>query len=79
MKIDKIIHFLAGFAIAAPLAPFFGIWAMAPVVIAAAAKEAYDSTGRGNVEFSDFAYTVVGGLLAVASSLFLAAVFRPVS
>lgn len=61
MPTDKLIHFLAGSTIAALAYPFGLLWSIAAVLIAAFGKEAYDSTGRGHVEFFDAAATVAGG------------------
>jgi len=67
---DKALHLIAGvlvFVIAQPfLTPEL---AMIPVVVAAIAKEVYDSTGKGNVEIADALWTVAGGLLGLAASL----------
>ena len=69
--IDKQAHFLGGISLAALAMPF-GIWyAIAAPIIGGAAKEAYDSTGRGNVELADFLYTVAGGAVFVGWILLL--------
>jgi hypothetical protein len=49
MPTDKLLHFLAGCTIAALGYPFGIFWACLAVFAAAVGKEAYDSTGRGNV------------------------------
>lgn len=70
---DKLLHFLAGgmiAGIAAPLALVFGInpafACLGASAASGAAKEAYDATGRGQVEFADFAWTVMGGAIPAA-------------
>jgi hypothetical protein len=70
MADDKRKHLIAGFLIA--LATFAAFQLVAPewadiaafsaAVLAGAIKEAYDATGRGRVEFLDFATTAFGGL-----------------
>lgn len=73
---DKLGHYLVGslIALSGMLATFFAMlfwgasWhpdmpalvAMGATIIAAAGKEARDATGRGNVEFADFVWTVAG-------------------
>jgi hypothetical protein len=63
MPTDKLLHLLAGTTIAAALYPFGTLWACLAVCLAAVGKEAYDSTGRGRVEFMDALTTVAGGAL----------------
>jgi hypothetical protein len=46
MPTDKLLHLLAGIAIAAVVYPFGILWACLAVFVAAIGKEAYDSTGR---------------------------------
>ena len=58
---DKLLHLLVGIAIAAILYPFGILWACLAVFIAAIGKEAYDATGRGNVELLDAVATLAGG------------------
>jgi len=60
---DKAGHLIAGlacFCVFGLISPVVGLIA---AVIVGAAKEAYDSTGRGNVEFLDFAATAAGGVI----------------
>ena len=63
---DKWLHLAAGFIIAY----FFGLvgllWGLLAGIAAGAAKEIYDYTSkRGQVEWWDFIFTVVGVLSAV--------------
>ena len=67
MALDKIIHFLAGFGIAAILLPFFGFWALLAAVIAGALKEWRDSIAYGGPDFADFLATVYGGVAATVA------------
>lgn len=70
MADDKKKHLLAGFIIAlvtfAVVSIVFqssaGVLAFLSAALAGAIKEAYDATGRGHVEFLDFAVTAAGGL-----------------
>jgi hypothetical protein len=61
MPTDKLLHLLAGIAIAAVVYPFGILWACLAVLIAAIGKEAWDSTGRGHVELLDAVATLAGG------------------
>lgn len=61
MPTDKLLHLLAGIAIAAVAHPFGILWAGLAVFVAAIGKEAYDSTGRGYVEVLDAVATLAGG------------------
>lgn len=61
MPTDKLVHLLAGSTIAALVYPFGILWACLAVSIAAIGKEAYDTTGRGNVELLDAVATLGGG------------------
>lgn len=63
---DKLIHLLAGIAIAAVVYPFGILWAIAAVFLAAVGKEAYDSTGRGHVELLDAVATLAGGAVLLS-------------
>jgi hypothetical protein len=47
------------------------LWVCIAVCLAAVGKEAYDSTGRGNVELLDALATVAGGGLLVGWYLLL--------
>lgn len=60
---DKAMHLLYGlacFCVFALISPLVGLIA---AIVVGAAKEAWDSTGRGNVEILDFVATAAGGLL----------------
>jgi len=64
---DKQLHVLAGIVtamVAQGLTESLWVAFIASVVVGAA-KEAYDATGRGTVDFWDFVATVAGGLLFV--------------
>lgn len=65
MLTDKLLHFLAGITVAAVVYPFGILWACLAVFITAIGKEAYDATGRGNVEVLDSLATVVGGVILI--------------
>ncbi len=71
MPVDKILHLLAGFSIAALLAPFVLWWALLPVALAGAAKELRDRSGHGTYDPRDFWWTVAGGVVAVLVHLVL--------
>ncbi len=58
---DKAAHLIAGLVIYCLLAWASPTAGLAACVIAGALKEAWDSTGRGHVEFLDFVATVAGG------------------
>jgi hypothetical protein len=70
MADDKKKHLIAGLLIAALVfvaclavgIPAPGEMAFAAAVAAGIAKEAYDATGRGRVEFMDALATAAGGL-----------------
>lgn len=62
---DKLPCPLAGSDSAALVYPFGILWACLAVCLAAIGKEAYDSTGRGNVEVLDAVATVAGGAVMV--------------
>lgn len=63
---DKAIHFIAGFAISAPLA-----WMGYPVTgvllagFAGIAKEVWDYRGNGTPELADFIATMIGAVFIV--------------
>jgi len=61
MPIDKLLHLLAGIAIAAILYPFGVVPAFCAVLFAATAKELWDKTGRGTPELLDAVATIAGG------------------
>jgi hypothetical protein len=70
---DKQLHLLAGFLVAMVAQGLTqNLWvALLAVGVVGAAKEAYDATGRGTVDFWDFIATVVGGALFVGLLLIL--------
>lgn len=64
---DKQKHLVAGagiYGVSLLLFPPAGALAVAAAV--GIAKEAYDATGRGHVEFYDFLATVAGGVVGLA-------------
>jgi hypothetical protein len=61
MPTDKLLHFLAGIAMAAILYPFGILPAMLAVTIAAIGKELRDMRGHGTPEVLDALATVAGG------------------
>ena len=64
-EIDKKKHFIAGFAVAF-IAGFVSIWLSVVLLISVAiGKEIRDEIVYGGFSFLDFAYTILGGLLAV--------------
>ena len=63
---DKLLHILAGIAIAAAVAPFGAVPAFCAVLVAAIGKELYDRTGRGTPELLDAVATVAGGAALLA-------------
>ena len=67
MEHDKKLHFLVGMIVSALLIFVVGPWVTLLVVATlGAGKEAYDATGRGTVEFADFAWTVAGWAFVAA-------------
>jgi hypothetical protein len=61
---DKLLHILAGMAVASWSATGWPTLWWLPItaaVIAGAAKELYDRTGRGTVDRWDFIATTLGG------------------
>jgi len=63
---DKLLHILAGIAIAAAVAPFGAAPAFCAVLIAAIGKEFYDRAGLGTPELLDAVATVAGGVALLA-------------
>lgn len=63
---DKIVHLVCGFALSLIfgliIAPLVGL---VVAVVAGAIKEFIDSKGYGTVDMWDFAFTVLGGIVAV--------------
>lgn len=57
-KANHVILGLLAFMAAGWVNPLYGL---AAAVLVGAAKEAWDATGRGCVEFKDFLATVAGG------------------
>ena len=70
MDPDKQAHIFAGAAIASAVAlyttPLYGL---AAGVIAGAAKEIYDRTGRGTSDFKDFLATALGATVVLPALL----------
>lgn len=65
MQIDKILHLLVGISASAILSPVIGpVQAFAVATVLGVLKEAYDGTGRGDVDVRDFVWTSFGGLLS---------------
>lgn len=64
---DKQLHFLGGWAMASTLMPAGVIPALVVVALVAAAKEWWDSTGRGTPEWADFLATAIGGAVGAAT------------
>ena len=69
IPIDKILHFLAGYAIADlayHLHPAFGGWIILFAVGAGLLKELYDKYIKKSVfDYKDLVLTITGGFLAV--------------
>jgi len=64
LPIDKQAHFWAGAAIAASVTLYAGpLFGLAACVLAGAAKEVYDATGRGTPDVWDFVATVAGSVV----------------
>lgn len=66
IPIDKVLHFAAGFSLAALL----GIWlpplmVLVIVFIVGVLKELWDAKHNGDVEAADVVATVTGGLVGV--------------
>jgi hypothetical protein len=57
---DKQLHFAAGAVLAVSIFWTGPVLSLLLVALAGAAKEAWDATGRGQVEFADFVWTVAG-------------------
>ena len=60
---DKAGHLIAGLVVFCIFGLFSPIIGLCAAVVVGAAKEAGDSTGRGNVEVFDFLATVAGGAI----------------
>ena len=65
VPVDKFLHFICGFIIAAVLTPFIGFYAVVIVAIIAALKEIYDylHPESHTADFWDLIVTVLGGAL----------------
>lgn len=71
IAIDKYLHFIAGILIALVFFFLFDMKAcIAPVIVAAIAKECIDELRYGGADLADFAYTVVGGAIIQLLCLF---------
>ncbi len=68
---DKRLHFAAGAFSSLAVIAVTGnpLWGLAAAAIVGAAKEAYDATGKGRVEFMDFAATALGGAVVSAVAM----------
>ena len=74
--IDKQAHFFSGAALCFTLSLFIPVvYSIVIVVVAGAAKEIWDSTGRGTVDFWDGVATGFGGVFA-ASVTWIAEVLK---
>jgi hypothetical protein len=62
---DKRLHILAGFAIAAAVAPWGWVPAMLAVCVAAIGKELWDAQGHGTPDRYDALATIGGGAALV--------------
>jgi hypothetical protein len=60
---DKAMHIIYGLAIYCVAALYSPLHGIAAAIAIDALKEIYDSTGRGHVEFMDFAATASGGAI----------------
>jgi len=68
--LDKILHFLAGFGVAAMAMPFGMTEAAVATFTVAVAKELYDyASGKGTPEALDIAYTLAGGAAFIGWAL----------
>lgn len=72
IALDKIIHTLAGAAIAAALMPWGVIPAMLAVIVAAVGKEVWDAQGHGTPDRIDALATVAGGCAMLGWLLLIA-------
>lgn len=68
IPVDKQLHFLGGWALSASLLPAGAVPALVVVTLVAAAKEWWDSTGRGTPEWADFLATALGGVFGVGAA-----------
>ena len=72
LQLDKIIHTLAGAAIAAAMLPWGVIPALLAVVVAAVGKEVVDRFTRGHPDHIDALVTVAGGAAMLGWLLLIA-------
>lgn len=65
VPVDKFMHFLGGFVIAALLTPFIGAYSILVVAIVALLKEIYDYLHKDihTPDFWDWVATVLGGVV----------------
>lgn len=61
---DKVLHFGVGFVISLAMSLIDPGLGFLVAIMAGLAKESYDRTGRGHVEFMDFWWTGAGGFVA---------------
>ena len=66
---DKAGHLIAGLVVFCIFGLFSPIIGLCAAVVVGAAKEYWDSTGRGNVEFLDFLATAGGGAIGFYCTL----------
>ena len=68
VPVDKFLHFICGFIIAAVLTPFIGFYAVVVVAIIALLKEIYDDVNKEThtADVWDLLVTIVGGVLGFA-------------
>ena len=74
VPVDKFLHFICGFIIAAVLTPFMGWYSVALVSLVATAKEIYDDVNKDihTPDVWDLLVTIAGGALgySLVSNLF---------
>jgi hypothetical protein len=65
VPVDKFMHFICGFIIAAVLTPFIGFYAVVVVAIIALLKEIYDALHPDShtADFWDWVATTLGGVV----------------
>ena len=65
VPLDKFMHFICGFIIAAVLTPFIGFYAVVVVAIIALLKEIYDALhpDKHTADIWDWVATTLGGLV----------------
>ena len=72
MPADKLLHLLAGIAIAAVVYPFGVIPALLAVILAAVGKELWYAQGHGTPDHIDALATVAGGCAMLGWLLLMA-------